>query len=59
MPFIEFPGKMGLFYVNDPIPESKKKHNCRDCYSCKWCSDERCQCCLTLKCAADTSEKII
>ncbi|MDD2736038.1 MAG: hypothetical protein PHF56_19055 [Desulfuromonadaceae bacterium] len=26
--------------------ETVKKHPCSDCFSCQWCSDERCRLCL-------------
>ena len=45
MPFIKIEGFTGNIYV----PEKnfmKKKHPCKDCYSCQFCSDERCELCL-------------
>ncbi|NLF40586.1 hypothetical protein GX586_14170 [bacterium] len=27
----------------------RKKHACRDCFSCQWCADERCHRCLRAK----------
>ena len=30
--------------------EAAKKHTCPDCFSCQWCSDERCRLCLGQAC---------
>jgi hypothetical protein len=30
--------------------ESPKKHPCKDCKFCQWCSDDRCQLCLGCGC---------
>lgn len=30
--------------------EPAKKHPCRDCGYCQWCSDDRCRLCLNRKC---------
>ena len=49
MGFVRIEGFKGLVYV----PEQKgglKKHPCPDCYSCQFCSDERCALCRKLKC---------
>jgi hypothetical protein len=48
MAFIRLKGVEGLVYV----PEDDgvlKKHPCVDCYSCQWCSDNRCDLCLKAK----------
>lgn len=44
MAFIKIEGFKGNIYVPEINP-GKKKHPCRDCYSCQWCSDERCELC--------------
>jgi hypothetical protein len=49
MPFIKIEGFAGNIYVPEKNP-GKQKHPCRDCYSCQFCSDERCGLCLRNKC---------
>lgn len=46
MAFIEIPGIRGKIYVPDEKPGHTKKHDCKDCYSCQMCSDNKCQLCL-------------
>lgn len=44
MPFRKLPGNRGMIY----IPERRRrdsKHPCLDCFSCQWCSDDRCNRC--------------
>lgn len=48
MPFIKIEGFTGNIFVPERNP-GKKKHPCRDCYSCQFCSDERCELCLGKK----------
>lgn len=43
MPFEQLPDGLGRIYV--PEQQTNKKHPCRDCFSCQWCSDERCKIC--------------
>ncbi|MGC4122723.1 MAG: hypothetical protein QM765_50760 [Myxococcales bacterium] len=45
MAFKRMKGVVGLVYVPDE-DGGEKKHPCADCYSCQWCSDERCRLCL-------------
>lgn len=45
MPFIKIEGFTGNIYVPE-INQGKKKHQCKDCFSCQFCSDERCELCL-------------
>ncbi|MGA2914927.1 MAG: hypothetical protein ABSE89_02780 [Sedimentisphaerales bacterium] len=40
-------GLPGLIYV--PDGRGPKKHNCKDCFFCQMCSDERCSLCLKTK----------
>ncbi|MBA4367966.1 MAG: hypothetical protein C0403_10055 [Desulfobacterium sp.] len=49
MPFVEIPGLKGKVYVPAEAPEEIRKHRCRDCFSCQWCSDDRCCVCLKEK----------
>ena len=46
MGFKKIPGLPGKVYVPENIDQKIKKHNCRDCYSCRWCADLRCELCL-------------
>ncbi len=45
MPFIKKDGVIGKVYVPEKKPEAVRKHNCKDCFSCQMCSDDRCQLC--------------
>jgi hypothetical protein len=45
MGFIWMKGIEGLVYVPEDTG-SAKKHPCRDCFRCQWCSDNRCELCL-------------
>ena len=49
MPWIKMPGIEGLVYEPELSPGRKRKHNCKDCAVCQWCSDERCAACLNRK----------
>jgi len=49
MPFVCRPGLIGKVYVPEYDPDKAKKHNCRSCYSCQMCSDDRCSVCLNQK----------
>ena len=46
MPFITRPGLNGRIYVPEQL-SGQKKHNCKSCFSCQVCSDDRCSLCLT------------
>ncbi len=48
MPFIKIEGFTGNIYVPE-TNHMKKKHPCKDCFSCQFCSDERCELCLKKK----------
>jgi len=48
MPFIKIEGFTGNIYVPE-VNQMKKKHPCKDCFSCQFCSDERCGLCLKKK----------
>ncbi|HEY3448597.1 MAG TPA: hypothetical protein VGK67_19730 [Myxococcales bacterium] len=43
MAFKRMRGVEGLVYV--PDEGGAKKHPCRDCHFCQWCSDDRCGMC--------------
>ena len=45
MAFVKIPGIKGKIYEPDNRSDSKKKHDCQDCYSCQMCSDTRCDVC--------------
>ena len=47
MTFIRIKGLPGKFYVPDST--GPKKHNCKDCFFCQMCSDQRCVSCLKQK----------
>jgi hypothetical protein len=44
MPFQKLPDNKGMIYVPE-CSAGKKKHSCQDCFSCQWCSNERCRVC--------------
>ncbi len=44
MPFEKLPDNLGMIYVPDCKPESRK-NPCPDCFSCQWCGNERCLIC--------------
>lgn len=44
MPFTSRPGLNGKVYVPVQHP-GQRKHDCRNCYSCQVCSDDRCSLC--------------
>jgi hypothetical protein len=49
MQFKKLPGNRGMVYV--PAPRGgKRKHLCRDCFSCQWCGNERCRACREKAC---------
>ncbi len=50
MPFVRMPGLTGKVYVPEEQTREEKKHNCKDCYSCQMCSDDRCQLCQGKTC---------
>ena len=56
MPFKKMPGVTGLVYVREEIGK-KKKHPCKDCYCCQWCSDNRCEMCLKKQCCKKDKNK--
>lgn len=45
MAFVKAPGLPGKIYVPDK-KASPCKHLCRDCFSCEFCSDDRCRICI-------------
>ena len=45
MPFMKIPGVTGQVYVPEKIPGKQAKHHCPDCFTCQFCSDDRCNVC--------------
>ena len=45
MPYKRLKGIKGLVYVPEQNG-SDRKHQCKDCFCCQWCSDNRCGLCL-------------
>jgi hypothetical protein len=48
MPYIKIPGFKGKLYIPEEN-KCRKKHDCKDCYSCQMCSDSKCSLCLKNK----------
>jgi len=48
MAYRRIKGIPGLVFVPDSS-KSEKKHSCKDCFFCQWCSDSRCDTCLNNK----------
>jgi len=46
MAFVSVSGLKGKIYVPEKQQESLKKHRCKECYFCQFCSDDRCRVCL-------------
>jgi len=51
MAFVKLPGLQGKLYIPEKQNNCKKKHPCKDCYSCDYCSDDRCRLC---RCGRDS-----
>ncbi|RJP78771.1 MAG: hypothetical protein C4522_12020 [Desulfobacteraceae bacterium] len=49
MAFVKIPGLNGKVYVPDETEGEIRKHQCRECFSCQWCSDDRCCVCMGRK----------
>ena len=49
MAFVKLPGLQGKLYIPEKQNNCKKKHPCKDCYSCDYCSDDRCRVCRCSK----------
>jgi len=47
MPYIRIPGFPGKLCL--PENTGPKKHNCKDCFHCQWCPNDRCVSCLNRK----------
>jgi hypothetical protein len=45
MPFVSIPGMPGRLYVPEERAEYLKKFPGKDCFSCEFCSDDRCRVC--------------
>ena len=46
MGFIRINGLDAKIFIPEDPEMKAKKHNCRDCFACQMCSDERCEQCL-------------
>jgi hypothetical protein len=46
MKFVRISGFEGKIFIPEDNSKSLKKHSCKDCMSCQYCSDERCNLCL-------------
>ncbi len=46
MAFVKVPGLPGKVYVPDRKKGCPCKHPCRDCFSCGFCSEDKCRICL-------------
>ncbi|MCU0560066.1 MAG: hypothetical protein MUD16_07715 [Desulfobacterales bacterium] len=57
MAFVKIPGVRGIVYVPEPCAERSKKHACRDCFDCQYCSAERCSLCREKTSAVCPREK--
>jgi len=44
MGFEKLPDNRGMIYVPECVCAGKK-NPCSDCFSCQWCSNERCRVC--------------
>jgi 4-amino-4-deoxychorismate lyase len=49
MGFIRKKGIPGLIYVPDQHSQKTNKNNCKDCFCCRYCSDEKCDGCMRNK----------
>ena len=45
MAYKAVPGGIGRIYVAGSRAGAPKKHNCKDCFFCQWCAEERCRLC--------------
>jgi hypothetical protein len=56
MAFINIAGFEAKIFIPDDVP-GIRKHNCKDCYICQMCSDERCKACLKSHCKSEFTEE--
>ncbi len=54
MPFVSAPGLKGMVYVPKETARISKKYDCRECFACQLCAEERCALCRSQK---DPAEK--
>ncbi len=45
MPWVRIKGLPGMVFEPEEPPPCRRKHNCRDCFSCQMCDDVRCDLC--------------
>ncbi len=58
MKFERISGFEGKIFIPEELKNCKKKYPCKDCMSCQFCSDERCDLCLK-GCSSKNKEKKI
>jgi hypothetical protein len=56
MGFKKLPDNLGMVYVPE-CDGGKKKHPCPDCFSCQWCSNDRCRACKEKQTAGKKKSK--
>ena len=56
MAYRRIKGIPGLVYMPDPV-QTPKKHSCKDCFFCQWCSDDRCESCMNRKKSCKKTKK--
>jgi hypothetical protein len=49
MKYKKIEGFKPKIFVPEESANHNKKYNCKDCFSCQWCSDDRCRRCLGSK----------
>jgi len=49
MPFVCRPGLTGKIYMPEESPGLVKKHDCKNCFACQACGNDRCRLCFSLK----------
>ena len=57
MPYIKIPGFRGKLYIPEGN-EDIKKHDCKDCYSCRMCSDVKCSLCMKNRAGRNVSKAV-
>jgi hypothetical protein len=58
MPFVSMPGIPGRLYVPERQSACTGKYPCNDCFSCEYCSDDRCRVCRVKKTAIGEKEAV-
>ncbi len=58
MPFVSIPGGFGKIYVPDNKHRLSCKNPCPDCFSCQFCSDDRCNVCKNAQQKSDDRSRL-